>query len=151
MHRNRYSERLRVALDTGSESRTKGSFKAECDVNNILERYQRTGVITHVRNSPGAFGDFSRVGDYQSALNQVLKAQDAFMTLPAEVRDRFKNDPGRFIEFVEDPKNGQELVKLGLAVPSKHSKEAKASVEDSGIKGSKKGAKAEKAEDAKSD
>ena len=38
-----------------------------------------------------------------------------FLDLPAKVRDRFKNDPGQFLEFATDPSNVDELVKMGLA------------------------------------
>ena len=44
--------------------------------------------------------------------------QKAFDALPAELRERFENDPGKFVEFCLDPKNKDEAVELGLAVPS---------------------------------
>lgn len=37
------------------------------------------------------------------------------MTLPAKVRDRFSNDPGKFLAFVDDPKSREEMYELGLA------------------------------------
>ena len=36
--------------------------------------------------------------------------------LSAEVRDRFQNDPGRFLEFANDASNYEEALKMGLAI-----------------------------------
>lgn len=39
--------------------------------------------------------------------------------MPSEVRKRFGNNPGVFMDFVSNPDNKEELVKLGLAVKPK--------------------------------
>lgn len=44
------------------------------------------------------FGDFLGVSDYQTALNQVIEAEEAFDALPAKVRARFDNQPVDFLE-----------------------------------------------------
>lgn len=113
--RSRYSEQVRVKQASGGPSRTKQSFKAECDINNILKKFRDTGVVTHVRKSAGLFADFSGLTDYQTALNAVLSADAAFKELPASVRDRFGNNPTAFLRFVEDDKNEDELISMGLA------------------------------------
>lgn len=117
--RSRYSERLRVKTVLPKGSRTKQSFKAECDINNILKKYRDTGILTHTRDSQPLYGDFSEITDYQGSLNQVIQAQEAFEQLPALVRKRFANDPGKFVEFVQDDKNYDEALKLGLLDPEK--------------------------------
>lgn len=33
-------------------------FKDECDVNNILRKYESTGLVTHVANGTPSYGDF---------------------------------------------------------------------------------------------
>lgn len=114
VHRTR-NDRVRVYSPVGKLSRTKQSFRDECDINNILKKYLKTGilpVVTRVQQ----YGDFSEVSDYQGALHTVMSAQEAFMDLPSKVRERFMNDPGQFLEFMADPKNGKEAVELGLAV-----------------------------------
>jgi len=62
-------------------------------------------------------GDFSEVVDYRTALEQVAKADEAFMALPAKVRARFSNDAAEFLDFVHNPANKEELVSMGLANP----------------------------------
>ena len=97
------------------EKVTKDSFAEECDINTIVRRFGITGQLpTNVR-AP-MFGDFTAAMDYQSALDAVMAAQDSFMSMPADVRSRFGNDPGAFVEFCSDGKNFEEAVKLGLAV-----------------------------------
>ena len=56
---------------------------------------------------------------FQEAMEIVELAKLQFAALDAHVRKRFDNDPAKFLEFAEDPKNGQELVKMGLAVERK--------------------------------
>jgi hypothetical protein len=40
------------------------------------------------------------------------------MALPADIRFRFLNDPGRFVDFCSDPANRDEMSKMGLLRPS---------------------------------
>lgn len=116
-----YQKRERVSLSFLDEDgercvgRCKQSFKNECDVNLILKRYDRDGIITHVARSTAEYGDFTEVNEYRENLDFVMAAQAAFAELPSHVRKRFGNDPGEFFEFATDPKNESELVELGLA------------------------------------
>jgi len=88
-------------------------FKDECDINNILRQFNITGLLPEAPLSP-RYGDFTGVVDYHSALNQVIAAEDEFMSLPATLRARFENDPARLIEFLNNPQNKDEAVSLGL-------------------------------------
>jgi phage internal scaffolding protein len=88
-------------------------FKDECDINTILERFNITGMLPQAPLSP-RYGDFSGVGDYHTALNRVIAAQDEFEALPAQIRARFKNDPAQLIEFLSDENNRPEAEELGL-------------------------------------
>lgn len=98
-----------------SLSMTKQAFAEECDINNILKKYNKTGILPHLAKADPRYGDFSTVPDYQDALNTVLHAQTQFAALPAHARDRFANDPSRFLAFAQDPTNNAELVAMGLA------------------------------------
>ncbi len=94
-------------------SRTKQSFRDECDINNILRQFNVTGQLP-VGSVQPQYGDFSGITDYQSALNAVMAAQDSFLALPAKLRARFDNDPALFVEFASDEANRDELKALGL-------------------------------------
>ena len=114
----KWYERKRVPKKIEAPSLTKQSFQEECDVNRIMKRFEKTGLMEHVNTFGGAYGDYTSVPqDYQACLDQVREAQEMFMTIPAKVRAQFDNDPGAFLAFVGDPANAEEMVKMGLANP----------------------------------
>ena len=88
-------------------------FKDECDINNILRQFNITGLLPESPLSP-RYGDFTGIGDYHTALNRVIAAQDEFEALPAQIRARFDNDPAQLIEFLENSDNRPEAEELGL-------------------------------------
>lgn len=92
---------------------TQQSFKEECDINVLMDRFGVTGEMPAVIKTP-LQGDFTAVTDFQSALNLIRESQEAFMTVPAKVRDMFANDPGRFLDFVSNPANIPRMVEMGL-------------------------------------
>lgn len=100
-------------------SRTKQAFRDECDINKIMQRFKKVMNSDYLSrfNSyvGGQFGDFSGVSDYRTAIEQVSQARGVFDALPAKVRARFGNDPAQFLDFVQNPKNVDEMVSLGLA------------------------------------
>jgi len=88
----------------------------ECDINTIMKKYEKTGVLEHRNTFEGQYGDFTDAPeDYHASMNAVIEADEMFQTLPAAMRRRFHNDPGAFIDFVGNPENQDELIKLGLA------------------------------------
>lgn len=95
------------------ETRTKQSFREECDINRIMARYLRSGVLPP-GVGVGRYGDFSAVTDFHEAQQIIKEAEAQFASMPAKVRDRFKNDPGVFLAFVGDPANAKEARELGL-------------------------------------
>lgn len=98
-------------------SMTKQSFVPECDINNIVKQYSATGVFKHVsaRAEQGMYVDLPDELDFQTSIDIVRAAETAFSSLPSSVRSRFENDPGQFLEFMSNPKNQEEMIKLGLA------------------------------------
>lgn len=107
--------RNRVAFDCGTDSRAKQQFADECDINNLMRKYEKGIALTHLNRYQGEYADVTGAVDYHEASNIVLAAQEAFSSLPAAVRKRFDNDPGQFMDFVSKEENREELVKLGLA------------------------------------
>lgn len=101
-------------------SMTQQQFKDDCDVNVIMEKFLKTGTITHLRREPGAYLNLLEMPDYQESLQTVINAQNSFMELDADVRLRFENDPGKFLEWLGDPSKEQEHVAMGLRVPKQN-------------------------------
>ncbi len=109
---------IAVKTINSEPSRTQQQFKAQVDINNIMKKYKKTGDMSiFIKSGKGRYGDFSNVADYQTALNKVIETQDSFQSLPPEVRIKFANDPGQLLEFINDNKNYDEAVKLGLVEP----------------------------------
>lgn len=108
---------LEVSLATATvndePSRTLQAGGEDADINTIVRRF---GLDYRMPASVplSAYGDFSEVHDYQSALHGVMEAQERFDALPAAVRSRFDNDPGQLWSFLNNPSNIEEAAKLGL-------------------------------------
>lgn len=114
--RSAYHKDIRVVLDcTCDEPITEQSHKAGCEIKNILDKYQQTGIMTHVSKHQPQYGDVTPV-EFQDAMNIIAKAGSMFEELPANIRKKFDNDPKSFLEFVQDEKNLPEMYELGLAI-----------------------------------
>ena len=111
--RTAYGPKLKVAIEFKDKSRTKQSMKKETDINFIIDKFQKTGIITHENRYQGSYGEFASI-DYQEALNTVIAAENMFMDLPSAVRKKFDNNPKLFLDFVTDEKNKDEMMELGL-------------------------------------
>lgn len=100
------------------KTRTQQNYKEDSDVNNVMKRFNRTGVLTTGMqgNRQPMFGNFTSM-DFQSMMNTLVDAQQAFAMLPSRIRGRFKNDPYQVVRFVENPDNYDEAVRLGLLAP----------------------------------
>ena len=109
-----------VSNETGlrcdDPSLTQQQFKEEADINTIVDRFLKSGVLPTAVNMP-QYVDYEGVFDFQSAMNVVRQADENFMRLDAKVRVRFNNSPQAFLEFFANPENAEEAVRLGLAIP----------------------------------
>ena len=109
-------QRLGKAFKTPDHGQTltRQSHKAECDINNIMKRYQKDGVITHFNKFGKNYGDATG-NDFTEAMQIIAKGKSMFEELPSSARSRFDNDPAKFLDFVNDPENLDEMRELGLA------------------------------------
>lgn len=105
---------MRVSKTFHMPSRTKQSFAKECDINNLMKKYEKDGLIDHVNQHRGYYGDLPLNIDYQHSLNVILAAERSFASLTGQIRGRFANDPAAFLAFVQDPENRDEMIALGL-------------------------------------
>lgn len=102
---------------TADEDCTKQSFKDECDMNNIVSRINKTGFIPleaadSLRRQ--VYADASAApASLEDAYAVVNRADAAFSSLPARLRERFGGPVG-LLSFLEDPENLTEAINLGL-------------------------------------
>lgn len=112
-----YGPRYRVPISFTGPGRTKQSFRDECDVNILMRRYASTGVLPLSRDPTQAQYLDVTGADYFDAQLLIAGARSQFFSLPARIRDRFDNDPGEFLTFMEDKRNHEEARELGLLPP----------------------------------
>ncbi len=113
--KERKRERKRVYAPVGGPSLTKQAARDECDINIILKKGADTGLVAHLNAAQKAYMDLSESTDYKTSVDAVNAARDAFLALPAHIRQEFDNDPAKLLAFAEEPVNIDRLVELGLA------------------------------------
>lgn len=90
--------------------------KTEVDINTIMRRFMGTGEMPQQLRE-GVYGDFTGVYDYWSALEKIESVDRRFMELPADMREKFDNDPGKLVDYVQS--HSDEDFKAFTAPPPK--------------------------------
>lgn len=96
---------------TKEEDRTRQSEALGADINLLIKKYEQTGMLPERRE--GQFLDISAMPTYQVALEQVARAREVFMKLPAEVRAVFENDPARLLDDWNAGENAELFERIG--------------------------------------
>jgi len=112
LFRSAYSPPVRSQFTT-TDSRTEQSHKEECDINQILSKYIKTGVLAHQKQYAPQYGDYTST-DFHEAQNIIATAMSMFQELPAKVRNHFDNDPAKFLDFAGDENNMEAMAMMGL-------------------------------------
>lgn len=109
-------EEKRIMSFNTEPSMTKQNLAENLDVNNIIKRYNQTGVLQQAYNFEGIYGEFTSY-DLRQAMDKTLKANELFMDVPSDIRAYFKNDAGAFIDFATNKDNIKQMRDWGLAPP----------------------------------
>lgn len=107
------SDEAAIPPDQMGVSLTIQSQTEDADINVMMRRFGVTGQINTSIVLP-EYGDYSEIGDYRSALHQVMEAQKQFMTLPPQLRARYDNDPQLFLQAVASGEASDALREAGL-------------------------------------
>lgn len=99
-------------------SLTKQEFKDECDINHILARLQDGPPKPWASPPSLRYGDFAAAPDFLAAQLLVKAAEEQFLSIRADLRERFNHDPATFLRFLHDPANRDEARKLGFLKPA---------------------------------
>lgn len=113
-YRSHYNRQREVADFSDQLDKTHQSFRDECDINKVLERWMRSGALEHVQKRVPTWGDFTGAVDFKTAHDAVHEASEAFMTLGSDVRAKFANNPAELLAFLRDESNREEAIELGL-------------------------------------
>ncbi|AXL14620.1 internal scaffolding protein [Microviridae sp.] len=106
--------RSRTRLVCEEQGLTEQSYKDECDIHQILRKYEKTGMVTHTAAYAGTYGDFVNSVDFQEAQNVIADAKTMFETVPSKIREQFYNDPAQFLEFIQNDDNRAEIEEMGF-------------------------------------
>jgi phage internal scaffolding protein len=105
----------RAGIGGFEPSLTVQSPAEDCDLNVLVKRF---GIDVPLPPpavfDPAYYGDVTDTPDLRTALDNIRLAQERFLALPARLRERFANSPAQLWDFVNDPENADEAVRLGL-------------------------------------
>lgn len=106
--RNIYERTAVQVYKKPGQSLTEQHHARSCDINTIMAKYIKTGIIEHVNNYEPTFGDVSGL-DFKKAMDTVALVKSEFANMPAYVRDHFNQDEAAYLEKVSTPEGVQEL------------------------------------------
>lgn len=94
-------------------SMTEQHHKNACDVNYILEVFNRTGQLP--APTQGIYDDVSnRPDNLLDCMNVVREANELFMSIPSDIRAKFNNDPVVLLDWISRAENREEAENIGL-------------------------------------
>lgn len=116
---DRNANSRKAALYCKDPTRAQQQFKDDSNINNIVKRFLGTGELPQLIRPVYPEDYVEEVTDYQSAMNIIRRADEAFMKMPSGIRSRFQNNPQVFTEFFAHEANREEAEKMGLLLPRK--------------------------------
>ncbi len=87
-------------------------FAEQLEINRIMKRAVNGGSLP-APTSPPIYGDFT-VTSLQDAYALIEKAETVFNSMESGVRARFRNNPIELVDFVQNPDNREEAIRIGL-------------------------------------
>lgn len=101
-----------IKVHSDQPSKTNKNYKDEVDINNIINRFLHTGVLSHVSNQPMSYIDQSQTPpDLQSTLHFIKDNEELYNSLNKKTKNKFKTFQD-FLEFAENPENQEELQQI---------------------------------------
>lgn len=94
--------------------KTVQSERDEADINKIIAKFQKGQNMVRINSKEPFYGDVTGLDGLADAYMKIQEAEDLFMDYDASIREKFDNDPVKFVEFLENPENYEEALKLGV-------------------------------------
>lgn len=103
---------LSAAITCEDASLTVQSFTEDADINVLARRFGITDIpLTPIGDD---LIDTTQFPDLREILEARRAAANGFAALPIKIRKRFRNSPEELWNFLQDPDNADEAVRLGL-------------------------------------
>lgn len=119
----------RVITKIVGPSMTEQHHKKACDINTIMAKYRKTGLIDHMSTHQPTYGDVTGA-DFETAQKLVAEQKSIFQDLPAAVRAEFDNDPAQYLALVETDEGVDELRSILYPPPEEEAKDASEGVSE---------------------
>lgn len=100
----------RTALYCKDPSKTQQHFRDEQDINVIVSRVLKTGELPPIQMPQ--YADMTTQEDYHTMLNRIAETNGLFYKLDPELRAEYKNDPGAWLEDVNEKLKAGDLAPL---------------------------------------
>lgn len=111
------STHLRPRTVITGPSATRQEHKNECQISTIIDKYRRTGQLTHVREHLGSYLDVSELPDFTRMMDIRAKAAEQFELLPAHIRESLGNDPAVYVDFMATATDDEFRAVMGIDRP----------------------------------
>lgn len=86
-----------VRTEVVGESMTRQDQAELVNINNIYAKTQRGEIVLASSVMP-EYGEFDQIDSYDTALEKIMAAEDAFMELDSKTRKEYNNDPSVYYE-----------------------------------------------------
>jgi len=106
--------RVQLTIPKDETIRVEQAHRDEVNINNIVRRHG-IDLIAKTAALQQFTYDNNPNNDFQETMNAILKAQDSFESVPSEIRKQFDNNPAKFMDFIHNSDNQQQLIDWGLA------------------------------------
>lgn len=102
--------RVQVYQNPG-QSLTEQHHARACDINTIMARYVRDGVLTHMNDHAANYGDISEL-DFKESMDTIRAVEQEFADLPAYVRAHYQQDASKYLMAISTPEGVENLRSL---------------------------------------
>jgi len=110
------TEQVRQVHPKCGKTVTEQHHAKTCNINYIIGKYQKTGLVDHVNRHQGNYGDVSGA-DFDRAMELVTEQETVFNELPSSVRAHYNNDVVEYLTAVETDSGAEEHRNLLNPVP----------------------------------
>jgi len=101
------TKRVRQVHPKCGKTMTEQHHAKTCNINYIVGKYQKTGLVDHVNRHQGRYGDVS-AANFETAMELVTEQKTVFAELPSSVRKHYKNDVTKYLAHVQTEEGALE-------------------------------------------
>lgn len=113
----RFNNKIKQQIEFNEDSLTEQNHYYDSLTTTIINKHKQVGIDlfrSQIDINQDGVLDFTQATDFHDYQNKIAQAQSSFESLPAILRKRFGNNSMNMLKFLQDPKNLNEAIELGL-------------------------------------